>query len=74
MSCKPILDHERVIWLETFFYSTTLLAYSITRGLERGVIREAPPPFNFFQQQKQVYLQQTIDMTKDNIVSRTRGC
>ena len=48
MSCKPILDHERVIWLETFFYSTTLLAYSITRGLERGGDQGSPPPFNFF--------------------------
>ena len=36
MSCKPISDHERVIWLETFFYSTTLLAYNTIRGLERG--------------------------------------
>ena len=36
MSCKPILDHERVIWLETFFYSTTLHANSIVRGLEGG--------------------------------------
>ena len=47
MSCKPILDHERVIWLETFFYSTTLLAYSITRGLERRG-DQGSPPFNYF--------------------------
>ena len=36
MSCKPILDHERVIWLETFFYSTTLHANSVVGGLEGG--------------------------------------